>query len=403
MKYTTILTAFTLLLRHASVSILLITSSLEARALTKEDAEAISQPSLFWLENFSQIFKDFFDTAPLESKTKTPAHPTYFSSPPPIEMRKKPKTISVTEGKTPEETLIETINFSKNTDLNAYKAKYRQLKQRWGIQDGNTLSLRKKSSVFFKEEEALLNSQSSFDEISQRSSELTEEAILALQMRFLIDNPEISIKSQNLENLRVMNVSASEELPNSVKFAPSDLTDVWIRPTLDKFHQKSTKEVYASIIRVTAGNQQNFVVVVAHKDGRVDLIDPTSITKQYNEKILQTCVDGLNSSQTTSDKTQFRKERSTIYTGIQASGAALPSSSIYAFSYWAATLSSQNLDAYKSLNGAYSEGNLTTYSQLVPAAVYSKESPKVTGLQNENRFDESLRNWLQEELHGINH
>lgn len=280
--------------------------------------------------------------------------------------------------------------------LEAYRQQYHSLKIQWkSTLPSDSANL---FQLFFQQEAALsglADTRQSPEALS--SGELTEKALQALMFRFLIDNPSIDIS--NPQHINIVLATVKKIQPTSVQLDQALLKSTLLDPAIDCFTNKH-KNIYATIFKVGEIGKEKYVVIVLKKDGRLQLIDPSTQHKEYHSNLLNEITTSLN-RQKTDDSITFRPaDESIIYTEIQGSDAGSTSSGIYAFAYWAAVMQTDSLEAFERVNGATNEETsvLDSYDSLNIAAVYSKRLKKTPGLRDADSFDQDIRSWLRAEL-----
>jgi hypothetical protein len=316
-------------------------------------------------------------------------------------------------------TLSELKEAGPSPTTLAYQKKYNELQKQWKTQL-NGKSLKEQYSLFFEQDDFLNNKTNkgseiiktgeykttSFDNSAQgapaelSSGNLKTNAIKALMLRFLSDISPIDVPIDSID------VVSANVLSSKVTVDEKFIKSVMLNPALDAFKNKG-KKIYASVLRLDGEGNGQYVVVVIDKDGKVRIIDPVSRVKPYKDNLLLAVVDALNKARTVMDmafsayKNDLDSNDSAfVNTGIAGPDNDNTKSGIYAFTYWAGLMKEDNIDAYKSINGA-AAADANDFSQLDAinwASVYSrteKALPSAIGLQT---YEEDVRQWLSDQL-----
>ncbi len=229
------------------------------------------------------------------------------------------------------------------------------------------------------------------------SGNLTSNAIQALMFRYLSDNPKIDIPVNCISAASAVITDAPE---NAVKINDTLLKSAILDPALDAFTKKN-RSLYASIIRLDGAGKGQYVIVTLDKHGNVSLIDPALAQKNYDKKLLAGIVTSLNKQRKSTDlKFVAAEADSIVYTGLNGKDSDNTRSGLYAFAYWAAFMSTDTLDAYKSVNGASTEETsaLDSYDSINLSAVYSKKVKQAPGIKDSTAFELDLREWLRTQV-----
>jgi hypothetical protein len=276
----------------------------------------------------------------------------------------------------------------------AYSDKYALIKQDWKA--------------------AALGVENLFFEGDAINSELTDTAILALMYRFLIDNPEVKIP--DLDNFKVFTIANYTPATYTAIVEPKTIQNSLLIPALTAF--RDGKNLYATIVQVGGAGSGHYTVVVIEKTGKVHMINTFKpyegeAAKEPYQYILTALVNSLNVQKGAED-INFMVE-SNIRTGIQDPDIGSNSCGIYSFVYWAALMMTQTMDAYQRITAAASDGKLTIYGDIKAASSYSRTEPQVVQIldrtdgfgvqyfknphaEEQARFEQNLRAWLQAEL-----
>lgn len=259
--------------------------------------------------------------------------------------------------------------------------------------------------------------QSFFFEGNPVKSELTDAAVLSLMYRFLKDNPSVVIP--DLDNFRVFTIANYDPATHIATTQDEQINKTLLSQARATFAKG--KKLYANIVQVGGAGSGHYTVVVIEKNGRVNIINTfkpyigEALEEPY-QYILTAVVSSLNSQKTDEDITFVEGEN--IRTGIQDSDIGSNSCGIYSFVYWAALMLTQDIDAYKQVTAAASEGALNRYEDILTAASYPRKADKIQQIQdrvgefgevyfkNPNaerqvEFEASLREWLIEEVKRI--
>jgi hypothetical protein len=323
----------------------------------------------------------------------------------------------VVKSTTPEVTTVKALEKAGPAPTTvAYQAKYKELQAQWKSKI-NGKSMAAGYSVFFQLDDLPsesdtpqkssddpygINAPASTSEAHESvealsSGNITSNAIQALMLRYLSDNPEIDIPVDGI-NAASAFVSAAPE--NAVRINDALLKSVILDPALDAFTKKN-KSMYASIIRLEGSGNGQYVIVVIDKHGNVSLIDPALNEKVYDTKLLSGIVTSLNTQRQASDlKFVAAETDSIVYTGLNGKDLDNTRSGLYAFAYWAAFMSTDKLDAYQSVNGAATEETnaLDSYDSINLSAVYSKKVKKTPAIKDATAFELDLREWLRTQV-----
>lgn len=307
----------------------------------------------------------------------------------------------------------------------AYQKRYRDLQTQWRAEIAGK-SMSGGYALFFQQDD-FLNADSSqetqirkttddpygtsqkvFDDGADGSPEalssgnLTTNAMQALMLRFLSDNPPLDIA---IDSIAVASAVIDSPAGSTIKVDDALIKSVVLTPALDAL--KKGKTIYASLMRLESEGKGQYVVVVLDKHGHVCIIDPAVKEKAYKDKLLTAVIKSLNTARTAQDLTFTPiksdihiAEQNVVNTGIAGPDTDNSNSGIYAFTYWAGLIANDNLDAYKSINGAVTEKTsaLVGYELINMAAVYSKKVVKTPGKRGGPDYEENIREWLRGQL-----
>lgn len=307
----------------------------------------------------------------------------------------------------------------------AYQKKYQELQAQWKIQT-NGKSMSGGYSLFFQQDD-FLNAEANKGTDIQKTSDypygasqkifndgadgspealssgnLTTNALQALMLRFLSYNPLLDIP---VDSIAVAQAFVDSAPGNAIRLDESLIKSVILTPALDAFNKKG-KNIYASLMRIDAEGKGQYVVVV-DEHGHVCIIDPTVKEKSYKDKLLSEVVKSLNKARTAQDvafipiKTEAHaNEENIVNTGITGPDTDNSNNAIYAFTYWAAFMGTDKLEAYESVNGAATEETsaLDVYESINLSGVYSRKIKKTPGLKGVSGFEANIREWLQSQL-----
>lgn len=307
----------------------------------------------------------------------------------------------------------------------AYQKRYKELQTQWKSQMAGK-SMSGGYALFFQQDDFLNadanqgtqikkttddpygTSQKVFDGGADGSPEalssgnLTANALQALMLRFLSDNPPLDIA---IDSIAVASAVIDTPAGNAIKVDEALIKSVVLTPALGAF--KKGKTIYASLMRLENEGKGQYVVVVLDKHGHVCIIDPAVKEKAYKDKLLMAVIKSLNTARTAQDvafsamKTDMHvSEENVVNTGIAGPDSDNSNSGIYAFTYWAGMIANDNLDAYKSINGAATEQTsaLVGYESINMAAVYSKKVVKTPGKKRLADYEANIREWLRDQL-----
>lgn len=298
----------------------------------------------------------------------------------------------------------------------AYQAKYKELQALWKA-TLNGKSITSGYEVFFQQDDIPtenttvqkssddpygINTPASTDEVHESvealsSGNLTSNAIQALMLRYLADNPKIDIPVDSISAASVMITDASE---NAVRVNEALLKSSVLDPALDAFTKKN-RSMYASIIRLEGAGNGQYIIVTLDKHGNVSLIDPALAQKSYDKKLLAQIVSTLNKQRKATDLKYVAAETdSVVYTGLNGKDSDNTRSGLYAFACWAALMSADKLDAYQNVNGAATEQNnlLDSYDSIKLCSIYSKKVKQTPGIKDSTAFELDLREWLRTQI-----
>lgn len=307
----------------------------------------------------------------------------------------------------------------------AYQKRYRDLQTQWKTEiTGKSMS--GGYALFFQQDDFLNadasqgtqikkttddpygTSQKVFDDGADGSPEalssgnLTANALQALMLRFLSDNPPLDIA---IDSIAVASAVIDTPAGNAIKVDDALIKSVVLTPALGAF--KKDKAIYASLMRLENEGKGQYVVVVLDKHGHVCIIDPAVKEKAYKDKLLTAVIKSLNTARTAQDvaftpiKSDIHvSEENVVNTGIAGPDTDNSNSGIYAFTYWAGMIANDNLNAYKSINGAATEQTsaLVGYELINMAAVYSKKVVKTPGKKGLTDYESNIREWLRGQL-----
>ena len=307
----------------------------------------------------------------------------------------------------------------------AYQKRYQELQTQWKTEIAGK-SMSGGYALFFQQDDFLNadssqgtqikkstddpygSSQKVFDDGADGSPEalssgnLTTNAMQALMLRFLSDNPPLDIA---IDSINVASAVIDSPAGNAIKVDNALIKSVVLTPALGAF--KNGKTLYASLMRLESEGKGQYVVVVLDKHGHVCIIDPAVKEKAYKDKLLTAVIKSLNTVRTAQDlsftpiKSDIHiAEQNVVNTGIAGPDADNSNSGIYAFTYWAGLIANDKLDAYKSINGAVTEETsaLVGYELINMAAVYSKKVVKTPGKRGGPDYEENIREWLRGQL-----
>lgn len=284
-----------------------------------------------------------------------------------------------------------------------YQKRYQELKSMWksglrGTSEADTYPL------FFQQDDTLNKVEGVHDSPEALSSgELTDKGIQALMLRFLFDTP--SIEYPKLDAFDVIPALVGKAPTTSVSINEMFIKERFLNPAQYAF--KNGKNIYASIVKLAGGGSgtSRYVVVVAEKNGKITLIDPSAQHNAAHVILLGELIKSMNRQKEEGSLIEFKRaEDPIIYTGIQGADSSSDNTGIYAFAYWAAFLNTDSLEAYQNVNGADSEEDrvLKSYDSLKVSAVYSMRKKVLPPLDRENPFEDDVRQWLRAELAGLN-
>lgn len=316
---------------------------------------------------------------------------------------------------TPEATAVKALEQAGPAPTTvAYQAKYKELQAQWKTKVRGS-SMAAGYGVFFQ-----LDNIPTKNDAPQKSSDdpygtntptqpeaphesvealsagnLTSNAIQALMLKYLSDNPDIDIPVDSINT-----ASAFITSENTVRVDDALLKSTLLDPTLDAFTKKN-RSIYASVVRLEGAGNGQYVVVVIDKHGNVSLIDPAHNEKVYDTKLLAGIVTSLNKQRKATDM-EFvaAKTDSIVYTGLNGKDSDNTRSGLYAFAYWAAFMFDDKLEAYQSVNGAATDETsaLVSYDAIKLCAVYSKKVKKTPGLKVFEAFELDIREWLRTQV-----
>ena len=298
----------------------------------------------------------------------------------------------------------------------AYQAKYKELQAQWKTKVSGK-SMEAGYSVFFQ-----LDDLPSESDTPQRSSDdpygintstsietthesaealssgnITSNAMQALMLKYLSDNPEIDIP---LDGINVASVFVSADPENAVRINDALLKSTLLDPALDTFTKKN-RSMYTAVIRLEGAGDGQYLMVMIDQHGNVSLIDPALKKKTYDSKLLSGIVTSLNTQRKATDLKFFAAETdSIVYTGLNGKDSDNTRSGLYAFAYWAAFMSTDKLDAYQNINGAASEETsaLKSYATINLSSVYPKKLKQTPSVKDSTAFELDLREWLRTQV-----
>lgn len=321
----------------------------------------------------------------------------------------------VIKNTTPEATAVKALEQAGPAPRTvAYQAKYKELQAQWKTKVRGS-SMAAGYGVFFQ-----LDNIPTENDAPQKSSDdpygvnttaqteaphesvealssgnITSNAIQALMLRYLSDNPDIDIPVDSINTALAFVTSE-----NTIRIDEALLKLNILEPTLDALTKKN-RSMYASIIRLEGAGNGQYIVVTIDKHGNVSLIDPALKQKVYDKKLLDGIVTSLNKQRQATDlKFVAAETDSIVYTGINGKDSDNTRSGLYAFAYWAAFMSDDKLEAYQNVNGAATEETsvLASYDSINLSAVYSKKVKKTPGIKDATAFELDLREWLRSQV-----
>lgn len=247
------------------------------------------------------------------------------------------------------------------------------------------------------------------------SAELQYPALLALKYRFLCEHPDINIP--DLENFGVFTIGTYDTTTHAATIRTAEMVQNLLNPALKAFEQGAN--LYASIVQIGGANSGHYTLAGIEKSGRVHLINTIGLIARGLESedpyryIMPNLVEALNANKGASSITFTAGTN--VRTGIQDADAGSNSCGLYSFTYWAALMLTQDMNAYKRITAAAEDGRLRTYDDIASVAVSAGQGVDVVrqvtlvssqGFQHQRnpkadvqaRFELSLRQWLMNEL-----
>lgn len=279
-----------------------------------------------------------------------------------------------------------------------YETKYTQLKSEWKKQyPGYNLEDRYK--LFFDMSDFVEGDDIAESSISLSSGILTEQAVQALQWRFAMNNTSAINLINHTEELQPITNLVTVKPDNSVELNMKVLKEELLDPSV-RYTQQPEKEIYARIVKVGSGATAKYLVVAIQQHGQFFVLDPSNITKPYARNFVAALSSGLNAQKNPSSHVKYSNNSNNfIYGGIQGGDEGSTADGIFSFAYWAAIMSANTIDGYKSLNGFQAERSpkLNGYANLAVGAVYSKKVEKMPTSVSSQAFEEDIREWLRRE------
>lgn len=221
------------------------------------------------------------------------------------------------------------------------------------------------------------------------NSELMSTAMLELMYGFLIEHPEIYIS--DLENFGLFTVAEYNTAMRAVTIPQiQQLKSKLLDQSLAAFEKGQA--LYATIVQVGGTRSGHYTVVVIERNGKVHMINTMGVIAKRLEAddpyvyIMPELVKALNTHKGFAPI--VFTAASNVRTGIQDADAGSNSCGIYSFVYWAALMMTQDMNAYKRVTAAASDGYLGGYEDIVRAATLKKEMGEIVQIDDKSKANE---------------
>ena len=219
-------------------------------------------------------------------------------------------------------------------------------------------------------------------------SELTSTAVLELMYGFLINHPEIYIP--DLESFGLFTIASYNTTTHAVTIPQVEqLKNKLLHQALAAFTKG--QKLYTTIVQVGGSGSGHYTLVVIERDGKVHMINTMGAfagDSKYDPYtyIQPELVKALNTHKGSAPI--VFTAASNVRTGIQDADARSNSCGIYSFVYWAALMMTQDINAYKRVTAAASEGYLSEYKSILNAVTHESSIDAIVQVDDPSKAND---------------